>query len=171
MTYSDSNARNHKLSFIRMRAGMHAFLSTMAANFENVAEDMRPGVFAADTVGGGAVLGSLYYYHTSNRYDLALDLGPTNRTNRFGIVFCLGAAGAGSSFDALFFVQGLTFKGVAFVPVGTYGYLSKTTAGLIVPNSGATSGFSDAFDPAKPIIVGNYMSNSQFFFHVPLVYS
>ena len=171
MTYSDSNARNHKLTYAKLRAGQHSFISTMQVNYESLCEGQEPAIFPADVEVPAAVPGSFYYLRSNGNYDLALDLGPTNRSNRFGLAYCVALTGAGSSFNGLFYTQGMIFLPANHGNTrGIHGYLSKTTPGLLVPNEGVTSGFSDAFTPANPIILGIYQQARRFMIHMPLVY-
>lgn len=172
MTYSDATARNHKLTYVKMRAGQHSFLSMMRINYESICEGLAPAVFPGDTEAvGAAVEGSFYYLRSNGNYDLALDLGPTDRSNRFGLVYCRGGTGVGSAFDGMFYTQGMVLlPSLHGNTTGIHGYLSSTTPGLLVPNEGATSGFSDADDPAKPIILGIYQESRRFMVHIPLVY-
>lgn len=172
MTYSDANARNYKLTYMKLRAGQHSFLSTMRVNFESLCEGMAPAVFPGLVESTPAVPGSFYYLRSNGNYDLALDLGPTDRSNRFGLVYCVAVTGAGSTFDGLFFTQGMVFfPSTHGATKGIHGYLSDTTPGLLVPNEGATSGFSEASDPANPIILGIYQLAKRFTIHIPLVYA
>lgn len=171
MTYSDNCARNHKLTYTKLRAGMHAFTKVVNANNESVINGLLPTLFFGATPGGTVTLGALYYVDTAGLYQLAQDLGPTNNSKRVGLGYCVGATGAGSVWDGVFMIQGTirTLGNHGKTP-GVYGYLSKTTPGLIVANEGATANFSDAHTPAKPIIVGTYLPANLFSFHVPLVY-
>lgn len=170
-TYSDSCARNHKLTYNKLRAGTQAFAKLINNNYEEVARGLRPVLFAHDTESGSAVQDRVYYMRTNGNYDLAVDLGPVDRATRTGIVFCCGTPAAGSAYDAIFFVQGVIRRGTAHgATPGIHGYLSKTTPGLVVPNEGGTGGYSDAFNSGNPIILGTYLPGNLFLFHPRLIY-